>query len=132
LSYAAEGGHVAILKLLLGAFADPKVTDESGRSPLYYTVQAGNIDAVALLCHTIGTNVDPNGPSEYSPLSCALQRVEESDPSIHYPGRPHPDKERYHHIVEILTDTSRVNPVASRLEAGDHNEQNTCSDPITS
>lgn len=132
LSYAAEGGHVAILKLLLGAFADPKVTDNSGRSPLYYTVQAGNIDAVALLCHAIGTNVDLNGPSEYSPLSCALQRVEESDPSIHYPGRPHPDKERYHHIVEILMDTSRVNPVASRLEAGDHDEQNTCSDPITS
>lgn len=132
LSYAAGGGHVSILRLLLGAFADPKIPDNSGRSPLYHAVQAGSIDTVALLCHATGTNIDLNGPPECSPLSCALKRVDESDPSLRRPGMPGSDKERYHHIIEILVDTSRVKLIASEPDAGDRNMRNMCSDRITS
>ena len=130
LSYASEGGHVPILRLLLDAFADPKTTDESGKSPLYYAVQAGNIDAVLLLCHAIGADLDLCGPPERSPLSGALQRMNEIDPRICRPGRSSSDKERYQRIAQILVDTAKVSLTSSELEAGDRNMQSTCCDPI--
>lgn len=130
LSYASEGGHVAILRLLLGEGADPNVMDNSGRSPLYYAVQAGSIDAVTLLCHAIGADIDLSGSSELSPLSCALKQVDEIDPSIRRPGRSSSDKERYQHIAQILVDTGKVNLSSSEPEAGDHNMQSACCDPI--
>lgn len=130
LSYASEGRHVAILRLLLGEGADPNVMDNSGRSPLYYAVQAGSIDAVTLLCHAIGADIDLSGSSELSPLSCALKQVDEIDPSIRRPGRSSSDKELYQHIAQILVDTGKVNLSSSEPEAGDHNMQSACCDPI--
>lgn len=130
LSYAAATGDVAILSLLLGASADPKLTDNIGRSPLYYAVQAGSIDAVVVLCNAIGSDVDLSGTSERSPLSCALKRVDESDPSIRHPGRQSSDKERYHQIIQVLLDTGSVNLTVSELSPGFDNMA--CSGSITS
>ena len=130
LSYASGGGHVAVMRLLLNAFADPKLTDKSGQSPLSYAVQSGNIDAVALLCHAIGADIDLSESSEHSPLSCALMRVEETDPSIRRPGRSSPDRERYQRIAKIPVDAGRVELTASEEDAGDHNVQDKCCDPI--
>jgi ankyrin repeat protein len=129
-SYAAGGGYVTILQLLLGEGADPNITDSNGRNPLYYAVKAGSIDAVATLCHAIGADIDLSGPSERSPLSYALERVDESVPSTCPPGRRNSHKERYHRIAQILTDTGKVNLAALAVNPSDYNMA--CSDPIIS
>jgi ankyrin repeat protein len=123
LSYAAGGGHMAILKLLLGKSADPNVADNSGRNPLYYAVQAGSIDAVTLLCTVTRVDANLSDSCEHNPLSYALKRLDASAVGIHSPGRPNSDKELFHHIVQILIDTGKIDSMASGLDARNYNIQ---------
>ncbi|KAJ7585110.1 Pfs, NACHT and ankyrin domain protein [Mycena floridula] len=73
LSYAAEEGHIDIVKLLLEKNADPAAADEYKRTPLSYAARQGHIDIVKLL---LEKNADPAAADEYkrTPLSYAARR----------------------------------------------------------
>ncbi|KAJ7589364.1 Pfs, NACHT and ankyrin domain protein, partial [Mycena floridula] len=72
LSYAAEWGHIDIVKLLLEENADPNICDKGQWTPLSYAVKEGHIDIVKLL---LEKNADPNicDKGQWTPLSYAVK-----------------------------------------------------------
>ena len=51
LLYAASGGHVDTIRLLLNAEADMNATSDNGTTALMMAVRGNHLDAVALLLH---------------------------------------------------------------------------------
>lgn len=78
LSYAAERGHVAVVKLLLErADADVNRTDSNGIGPLLYAVMRGheavvNAAVVKLLLRRAGIDVNCEGDNRSTPLTWAV------------------------------------------------------------
>ncbi|KAJ7589343.1 hypothetical protein C8J56DRAFT_32657 [Mycena floridula] len=72
LSYAAQRGHIDIVKLLLEENSDPNICDKDQHTPLSYAAQQGHIDIVKLL---LEENADPNicNKDQHTPLSYAAQ-----------------------------------------------------------
>ncbi|XP_064647015.1 serine/threonine-protein phosphatase 6 regulatory ankyrin repeat subunit B-like, partial [Lineus longissimus] len=71
-SYAAEGGNIDVVRLLIENKADVHATDNEGRSPLSYAAQGGNIDVVRLLIEN-KADVHATDNEGRSPLSYAAE-----------------------------------------------------------
>ena len=91
LSYAAQNGHEAVVKLLLDiSEVDADTKDNSRRTPLLYAAQNGNEAVVKLLLDT--GKVDANAKGDYSgrtPLSYAAENGHEA-------------------VIKLLLDTGKV------------------------
>jgi len=59
---AAAEGHVAVLRVLLEAGADPNLPDLAGRTPLGVAVAGGHEEAAALLREAGGQEQPPEAP----------------------------------------------------------------------
>jgi ankyrin repeat protein len=72
LSYAAENGHDAVVKMLLAKGVDPNSKDKYGQTPLSYAAEWGRTAVVKLLLEN--NRVDPDSKDKYgqTPLSWAL------------------------------------------------------------
>ena len=68
LSYAAEGGHAAVVKQLLEARADVELKDINGRTPLMYAAVGGHLAVVKQLLKT-GANIESKSERSRTSLS---------------------------------------------------------------
>jgi ankyrin repeat protein len=99
LSWAAEGGHEAVVELLLRTGeADVNPKDMDGRSPLSWAAEEGHEAVVELLLRTGEADVDLKDNDGWSPLSWAA-------------------KDGHLAVVErLLQEKAEVNAVAARYE----------------
>ena len=72
LSWAAQYGYNAVVKLLLEKGAEPAPRDNSSRTPLSYAAQHGHEAVVKLLLEK-GADLDPKDGSSRTPLSWAAK-----------------------------------------------------------
>jgi ankyrin repeat protein len=81
LSWAAEGGYDAIIKLLLEKGADANSKDEDGLTPLFWASRKGHQATVETLLATPGVEADPTATGGYdvgrTPLSWAAEEGHE-------------------------------------------------------
>ena len=68
LSYAAEGGHEAIVRLLLSREVDVNSQDDRGRTPLSYAAEEGHKAIVKLLLSRDDVAVDSQDQFGRTPL----------------------------------------------------------------
>lgn len=71
---AAQSGHVACLRPLLAAGADPRAADNHGGTPAHFAALSGDVDCLAALIDADPGVVEltrPNGEAVRS-LGCAL------------------------------------------------------------
>jgi ankyrin repeat protein len=72
LALAARGGHVDLMRRLLGRGADPAIPDERGDTPAIYAASAARRDALGLLAEA-GADLLGAAPSGRTPLDAAVQ-----------------------------------------------------------
>jgi len=75
LHWAAENGHVDVMRLLLEKGANVNVQEEDGKTPLYLAAHVGYVNVVRLLLEE-GANVELKARSGCSPLEHARRRYE--------------------------------------------------------
>jgi ankyrin repeat domain-containing protein 50 len=98
LSWAAEGGHQTVVKLLLETGkADVDSRDHNGRTPLSMAAEGGHQTVIKLLLETGRANVDPKGNNGRTPLSMAAERGHQT-------------------VVKLLLETSKAD-----VDSKDHN-----------
>lgn len=73
LHFAAEGGHVNVIRLLLACRA-PHRQDSSGATPVYRAAEAGHYDAVELLLHDHPASAIESDGLGVTPLHVAAER----------------------------------------------------------
>ncbi|KAK7990380.1 hypothetical protein PG990_014660 [Apiospora arundinis] len=77
LSYAAEGGHKAVVRLLLERKAEADSKDQYDITPLAYAAEGGH-EAVVRLLLKHNVDIDSKQEEGMTPLSCAAQRGHEA------------------------------------------------------
>jgi ankyrin repeat protein len=81
LSWAVEGGHDGVVKLLLGKGADLNSKDKDGLTPLFWAARNGHDATVKTLLATPGVEADPTATGGKrvgrTPLSWAAERGHE-------------------------------------------------------
>lgn len=79
LIYAAEMGHEAVVRTLLGTGkVDIDSKDEDGRTPLSHAAERGHEDIVRTLLDTGNANADSKGEDDSTPLSYAAANGHEA------------------------------------------------------
>ncbi|CAH0047168.1 unnamed protein product [Clonostachys solani] len=124
LSWAASGGHAAIIKLLLNSGANIESESKYGRTPLTFAAQSGHQDAVELFLETGDVNVYSRDIFGRNPLHWASRGGHDEvimnlilnggcDPNSMdiYCSTPISIAARHNHahLIKQLLDTGRIN-----------------------